>query len=89
MAKLTFSLIIRTRQDVVFEGEVEAVTSTNATGTFDVLAGHAYFISLIQRFILIHISHTQTKQYEIDQGIMYVQEDVVKVYLERPPREVA
>ena len=88
MANPTFSVIIRTRQDVVYQGEVEAVTSTNDTGNFDVLAGHAYFISLIQRFIIIKITPVQKKHYEIDQGIIYVQEGVVKIYLERPPREV-
>ncbi|CAN5284311.1 hypothetical protein BH10PAT2_BH10PAT2_3800 [soil metagenome] len=81
--------MIRTRQDIVFDAEVEAVTSTNAAGNFDILPGHAYFIALIQRFILIHEVEGRQKQYEIDQGIIYVQKDKVKIYLEKTPREIA
>lgn len=88
MANPTFKLLIRTRQEVVYDSEVEAVSSTNATGNFDVLPGHAYFISLIQRFILIHETAQRQKRFEIDQGIIYVQQDKVRIYLERPPREV-
>ncbi len=88
MAKPTFSLIIRTRQDVVYDAEVEAVTSTNAAGDFDILPEHAYFISLVQRFITIHETAGRLKRYEIDQGIIYVQQNKVKIYLEKTPREV-
>jgi F0F1-type ATP synthase epsilon subunit len=88
MAKPTFTLIIRTRQDVVYDSEVEAVTSTNAAGNFDVLPGHAFFISLIQRFIEIHETAGRVKKYDIDEGIIYVQEAKVSIYLERPPREI-
>ncbi len=88
MSKPTFTLIIRTRQDVVYDAEVEAVTSTNATGNFDVLPEHAYFISLIQRFVEIHETAGRTKKFEIDEGIIYVEEGKVHIYLERPPREI-
>ena len=88
MAKPTFRLTIRTRQDVVYDSEVEAVTSTNATGNFDVLAGHAFFISLVQRFLQVHETAGRTKKYDIDEGIIYVEGDKVRIYLERPPREI-
>ncbi len=88
MAKPTLSLLIRTRQDVIFDSEVEAVSSTNAAGDFDILPGHAFFIALIQRFITIHETAGRLKKFEVDQGIMYVREDKVKIYLERPPREM-
>jgi len=88
MANPVFKLIIRTRQNVVYDSEVEAVTSTNNAGNFDVLPGHAFFISLIQRFIEIHETEGRTKKFDIDEGIIYVQDAKVGIYLERPPREI-
>lgn len=88
MAKPTFSLLIRTREVIIYDSEVEAVTSTNATGDFDILPEHAYFISLVQRFVLIHETEGRKKKFEIDQGILYVLKNQVKIYLERPPREI-
>jgi F0F1-type ATP synthase epsilon subunit len=50
----TLQLVIRTRQDMLYQGRVKAVSSVNDTGPFDVLAHHAYFISVIQKQITIH-----------------------------------
>lgn len=80
--------MIRTRQDIIYDAEVEAVTSTNAKGDFDILPGHAFFIALISRFILVHETQGRQKKYEIDQGIIYVQKEKVKIYCEKVPREI-
>jgi F0F1-type ATP synthase epsilon subunit len=82
----TFLLIIRTRQDVVFEDQVTAITSVNEQGTFDVLPRHAFFISLIHHYVLIHQKGGGQKRYEIDVGILYVGDEKVSIYLETPPR---
>jgi F0F1-type ATP synthase epsilon subunit len=78
----TLQLVIRTRQDMLYQGRVKAVSSVNDTGPFDVLAHHAYFISVIQKQITIHEIDGTNRQIEITQGIMHVENDVAHVYLD-------
>jgi F0F1-type ATP synthase epsilon subunit len=75
-------LIIRTRQDMLYEGNVKAVSSINDTGPFDVLAHHAFFISVIQKQITVHEVDGTNRQIEITNGIMHVENEIVHVYLD-------
>jgi F0F1-type ATP synthase epsilon subunit len=78
----TIQLIIRTRQDMLYQGNVKAVSSINDAGAFDVLPYHAYFICVIQKQITIHEVDGTNRQIEITQGIMHVEDEVVHVYLD-------
>lgn len=75
-------LIIRTRQNILYEGEVRAVSSTNETGPFDVLPEHAYFICVIKKGVTIHHLDRSTQQIPITEGVMHVEEGKVHVYLD-------
>lgn len=79
---LTFKLVIRNRQDIVFEGDVNSITSVNGRGKFDVLAQHANFISLIERYVIIRQNGKADQTMKITNGIMHVEENLTHVYLE-------
>lgn len=75
-------LTIVGRQGPIFEGEVKAVSSINAKGPFDILAQHAEFISLIERQVTIHHADGHQEQMKIDTGVIEVDENRIKIYLE-------
>jgi F0F1-type ATP synthase epsilon subunit len=76
-------LIIRTRLDVIFDKDVSAVSSFNRKGTFDVLPEHSHFISVIEKFVTVHHLDGQKETIKVETGVMHVEENTVKVYLEK------
>ncbi len=75
------SLIIKTREKVVFEGNVKAISSFNQVGPFDVLPAHANFISLIEKSIILHNPDGTKREIKIDIALMRVVENKVEIYL--------
>ncbi len=77
-------LIIRTRQDVVFRSDtVKSVSSINGKGPFDVLPGHAHFITLIEKKVIVQEQDNTKKQIDVGTGVMHVDDgNIVRVYLE-------
>jgi len=76
------TLVIRTRSDTIFNGEVAAVSSINPAGPFDILPEHASFISLINNIVIVHGKDGVKRQMKISEGIMHVDENTVHIYLE-------
>ncbi len=76
------SVIIRTREDVMFQSQVKSITSHNDKGTFDILPFHAHFITLIDKMISVEETDGTKRQFEIGTGVMHVEENNVWVYLE-------
>ena len=76
-----FSLYIRARDGVVYQGKVKSVTSFNERGKFDILPEHANFISLIKDQIVIKDEHDDIKQIKIDVGLLRTRENKVEIYL--------
>ncbi len=75
-------LKVRSRDKVLFEGEVKSVTSYNDRGKFDVLDRHAQFISLIKdRLIVVTPDGKSTEIPGIVDGLMRVVENNINVYL--------
>jgi F0F1-type ATP synthase epsilon subunit len=81
-SKASLFLTIRTRQDILFQAEVTAVSSLNGRGPFDILPEHAHFISLIFKQITIHQKDGTQRQIDIDNGILHVEDDKINIYLE-------
>lgn len=77
----TLSLIVRDRAGVIFEGEVDAVSSYNESGPFDVLPLHINFISLIKKMLSIHRKEKVLQQVRVGSGVLAVHENKVEVYL--------
>ena len=74
-------VIVRDRNTLIFQGQVEAVSSFNDMGPFDVLPRHANFISLIKQAIILHLMDKTEKRIEVTSGVMKVRENNVEIYL--------
>lgn len=72
--------VIRKKDGVVFEGEVDSLSSTNEVGPFDILPEHAHFVGLIQQFVIIRKDKSE-KKWDIDRGILCVNDEGIEVYL--------
>lgn len=80
MSKLLL-VIVQDTEKIIFEGQSDRVTSYNEIGRFDVYPMHANFISIIKQQIDIYNNHQKVKELKIEQAIMKVKADEVRVYL--------
>jgi F0F1-type ATP synthase epsilon subunit len=81
MSKTLLKLKVRDTQDIVFEGEVDRITSYNELGPFDIYPMHANFISIIRKQIDLYQNHKKIKEIKIEQAVMKVKKDVVSIFL--------
>lgn len=75
------TVVIRDRDALLFEDKVDAISSFNDKGPFDVLPRHANFISLIKKSVVIHLSGKQEKKIEIQSGVLKVKDNNIEIYL--------
>lgn len=76
-----FILTVRSRQEILYDGEVISVSSVNERGPFDVLRQHAQFISLITDDLVIRKPDGTTQVIALNNGIMRVRENSIEVYI--------
>lgn len=81
MVKQALKVTVLSVTDVVFEGEVVAISSINSRGPFDVLPLHSQFISLIEKEVTLHHESGEKTVYELVRGVMRVLRNEVKVFL--------
>lgn len=74
-------LKIFTRQGILFDSEVDSLTSKNTEGTFDVLRQHAQFISIIKEKIIIRNINGKIQEVPVDNAVMRVKGELVQVFL--------
>jgi F0F1-type ATP synthase epsilon subunit len=77
----SFSLVVRDREDIVYEGRVSSLTSVNNKGQFDVLPNHANFISIIIDRLIIRDEENKEHDIKIDNGILRIKNNNVQVFL--------
>lgn len=81
MSNPIFHIRIVSPNQTLFEGEAESVTSTNSKGIFDILAGHANFITLIEnKPIIIRSSKKEPLTYTFPIAIIYTSRNNVNIY---------
>jgi F0F1-type ATP synthase epsilon subunit len=85
-ATQTILLTIRTREAVYYQAEVLSVSSFNGKGPFDILPRHAHFISIIEKLLSVREKTSQVKRFEITLGVMQVEDNTIKIYLDEEPR---
>lgn len=81
VAEAMLRVEVRSRQGLVFEGDLFAVTSYNTKGEFDVLPTHANFVSMIKKKILLRKANGKIEELTIDNGIMLVEDNRVRIYI--------
>ena len=74
-------LTIRNKQGIVYNDKVEAVSSKNDKGVFDILAEHENFISVIKENIVIHKKINQNQEMKIENGILRMYRNKVNIYV--------
>lgn len=74
-------LLVRSRENVIFKGEVFSLTSVNEKGVFDILPMHANFISLISTKLIIGEKDGGKKEIRIDNGLLRSRGNNVEVYI--------
>ncbi len=77
----TINVIVRSRQGVVFEGELAAITSYNQVGIFDVLPEHSNFVSMISRKVILRKKDGKNEEINVEKGVIMVQQNKVQVFI--------
>lgn len=68
-------------EEMIFQGEVDRISSFNEVGAFDVYPMHANFISIILKQITLYNKHQKVKELTFEQAVMKVKQDIVSVFL--------
>lgn len=78
--KETLSVRIMNPDAVIWEGEAESVSSENIEGPFDILPGHANFLTLITGKPVVVRRHDGDREFVFRQALLYTHDDSVAVY---------
>jgi len=68
-------------KEIFFEGKAESISSQNKIGRFDILPGHANFISLIFDSLSIITEDKKKIVYQFKKGVLEVSENKVNIFL--------
>lgn len=79
--KKLIKVVIRDTENILFDGEVDRITSFNEIGRFDVYQMHANFISILTQKLTLYNKHEIVKEINIEQAIMKVKQDSVNIFL--------
>lgn len=79
--KVAFTLTIRDRERILFNGQAKALSSVNEAGVFDILPEHTNFISIVKDKLTVHKPDGGSEDITIDHGVVKVYANQVSVYL--------
>lgn len=77
----TFKVKIRDTEKILFEGEVERISSFNEVGPFDIYPMHANFISILRQELTLYNKNEKVKELKFEQAVLKVKQDVAKIFL--------
>jgi len=75
------SVVVRSKQKLLFEGEARVVTSTNQRGAFDILPYHTNFVSLVGEYIEITTFDRRRLKMAVERGLLRVRENQVEIFV--------
>lgn len=81
MASKLFYVKVRDTEQLIFEGEVERISSYNEVGPFDIYPMHANFISILHQEITLFKENVKVKELKFEQAVLKVKQDVVHIFL--------
>ncbi len=77
------SVSISNPKRVVWEGEVESVSSVNSQGPFDILPQHANFITFTEHQpIVVRTKEKGVVEHTFKNSVMYVHDNKVRVFVD-------
>jgi len=77
-------LLVRSREGVIFADVVDSVTSRNSKGVFDILPGHANFITLLNDILIIRPKGSKRDaqhRIKVSNGILRNLNNRIEVYI--------
>ena len=80
MAK-TFHVKVRDTENLIFEGDIERISSYNEVGPFDIYPMHANFISILRQEVSLYNGGQKVKELKFEQAVMKVKSDAVGIFL--------
>ncbi len=72
---------IKNKDNETVEEEIQAVSSFNERGPFDILPLHENFISVVKDKIILHKKDGAVKEIVIERGVLKINENSVSIYL--------
>lgn len=72
---------VRDTNKVLFEGEVDRITSYNEVGQFDIYPMHANFISILKKGLMLFKERQKLLDIKFDQAILKIKNDKVGIYV--------
>ncbi len=74
-------VLVRDREGIKFNGSAQYISSVNSVGSFDILAGHSNFISLIRKKVAITEPGGKRTEFNLESGVIQVLKDKINVYI--------
>ena len=81
MADKKFKVKVRDTENIIYEGEVERISSYNEVGPFDIYPMLANFISIIRQELILYDNHQVVKELQFEQAVMKVKQDSANIFL--------
>ena len=81
MAVKKFKVKVRDTENIIYEGEVERISSFNEVGPFDIYPMHANFISIIRQELVLYDNNQRVKELTFEQAVMKVKQDSANIFL--------
>lgn len=81
MPAKTFKVKVRDTENVLYDGEVERISSYNEVGPFDIYPMHANFISIIRQGLSLYSNKEKVKELAFEQAVMKVKQDKASIFL--------
>src|SRR6185312_12045805 len=72
---------VRDTENILFEGDVDRVSSINEIGPFDIYPMHANFISILTKELSLYQNKQKVKELKLEQAVIKVKRDVVNIFL--------
>lgn len=79
--KNSINIKVRDTETILFEGEIDRISSFNEVGAFDIYPMHANFISIINSKLILYNKNKKLKELTFEQAIMKVKKDIAHIYL--------
>ncbi len=75
------SVLINSPNKVIWTGVATSISSKNSAGTFDILPGHANFITMVQNESITIRSGEKERVFKYENAVLSVYEGIVSIYV--------
>lgn len=81
MANKLFHVKVRDTEKLIYEGDIERISSYNEIGPFDIYPMHANFISILHQELSLYKNAQKVKELKFEQAVLKVKQDIAHIFL--------